>query len=155
MEERTYTWVVGLGEPVALRGAISSGIGIRGDEQIAGVQSVLGAAAWTYVAAAVSALGSWLFYIVLLFSRPRVPPIEADRACARGLATRCHFRFGSEADLSDVQRDVGLVPTGDITVRVSNLPSCYASARSSITSALRLSRSRKIEATAITRPFRI
>jgi Zn-dependent membrane protease YugP len=42
---------------------------IRGDEQIAGVQKVLGAAAWTYVAAAVSAIGIWLFYIVLLASR--------------------------------------------------------------------------------------
>jgi hypothetical protein len=35
---------------------VSQGI-IRGDEQIAGVQKVLGAAAWTYVAAAVSAIG--------------------------------------------------------------------------------------------------
>ena len=49
---------------------VSQGI-IRGDEQIAGVQNVLGAAAWTYVAAAVSALGSWLFYVVLLFSQTR------------------------------------------------------------------------------------
>src|SRR5215471_5424099 len=44
---------------------------IRGDEQIAGVQHVLGAAAWTYVAAAVSAIGTWLFYIVLLLSQAR------------------------------------------------------------------------------------
>jgi len=44
---------------------------IRGDQQIVGVQNVLGAAAWTYVAAAVSALGSWLFYVVLLFSQTR------------------------------------------------------------------------------------
>jgi Zn-dependent membrane protease YugP len=49
---------------------VSQGI-IRGDEQIAGVQNVLGAAAWTYVAAAVSALGSWLFYVVLLVSQTR------------------------------------------------------------------------------------
>src|SRR5262245_4833922 len=42
---------------------------IRGEEQITGVQKVLGAAAWTYVAAAVSAIGIWLFYIVLLASR--------------------------------------------------------------------------------------
>jgi Zn-dependent membrane protease YugP len=42
---------------------------IRGDEQIAGVRKVLGAAAWTYVAAAVSAIGIWLFYVFLLFSR--------------------------------------------------------------------------------------
>ena len=44
---------------------------IQGDEQIAGVQNVLGAAAWTYVAAAVSALGSWLFYAFVLFSQAR------------------------------------------------------------------------------------
>ena len=44
---------------------------IRGDEQIAGVQHVLGAAAWTYVAAAVSAIGTWLFYVVLLLSQAR------------------------------------------------------------------------------------
>ena len=44
---------------------------IRGDEQIAGVQNVLGAAAWTYVAAAVSALGTWLFYIFVVFSQTR------------------------------------------------------------------------------------
>jgi uncharacterized protein len=49
---------------------ISHGI-IRGDEQIEGVRAVLRAAAWTYVAGAVSALGSWLFYIFLLFSRSR------------------------------------------------------------------------------------
>ena len=44
---------------------------IQGDEQIAGVQKVLGAAVWTYVAAAVAALGSWLFYVVLLVSQAR------------------------------------------------------------------------------------
>jgi uncharacterized protein len=43
---------------------------IRGDEQIAGVEKVLGVAAWTYVAAAVSAIGVWLFYVfVLIFRR--------------------------------------------------------------------------------------
>ena len=49
---------------------------IRGDEQIAGVQKVLRAAAWTYVAAAVSAIGSWLFYVFVLLSqaRPRAVP---------------------------------------------------------------------------------
>jgi Zn-dependent membrane protease YugP len=47
---------------------VSHGI-IRGDEQIAGVQKVLGAAAWTYVAAAVSAVGVWLFYLFVLFFR--------------------------------------------------------------------------------------
>jgi uncharacterized protein len=54
---------------------ISHGI-IRGDEQIAGVQKVLGAAAWTYVAAAVSAIGSWLFYVFVLLSQART---TADR----------------------------------------------------------------------------
>ena len=49
---------------------VSQGI-IRGDEQIAGVQKVLGAAAWTYVAAAVSAIGVWLFYLFILFFRGR------------------------------------------------------------------------------------
>jgi Zn-dependent membrane protease YugP len=49
---------------------VSQGI-IRGDQKIAGVQNVLSAAAWTYVAAAVSALGSWLFYVVLLLSQTR------------------------------------------------------------------------------------
>jgi hypothetical protein len=53
---------------------ISHGI-IQGDEQIAGVQKVLGAAAWTYVAAAVSAIGSWLFYAFVLLSQTR----SADR----------------------------------------------------------------------------
>jgi Zn-dependent membrane protease YugP len=32
---------------------------------------VLGAAAWTYVAAAVSAVGVWLFYAIVLFAQPR------------------------------------------------------------------------------------
>ena len=49
---------------------VSQGI-IRGDEQIAGVQKVLGAAAWTYVAAAVSAIGVWLFYLFVVFFRGR------------------------------------------------------------------------------------
>ncbi len=49
---------------------VSHGI-VRGDEQIDGVRKVLGAAAWTYVAAAVSALGSWLFYVFILLSQMR------------------------------------------------------------------------------------
>ena len=57
----------------ALKLLVSQGI-IRGDEQIAGVQKVLGAAAWTYVAAAVSALGSWLFYVLVLLSQMRSAP---------------------------------------------------------------------------------
>jgi Zn-dependent membrane protease YugP len=40
---------------------------IRGDEQIAGIEKLLRAAAWTYVAAAVSATGVWLFYVFALF----------------------------------------------------------------------------------------
>ena len=47
---------------------VNQGI-IRGDEQLAGVEKVLGAAAWTYVAAAVSAIGIWLFYLFVLFFR--------------------------------------------------------------------------------------
>jgi Zn-dependent membrane protease YugP len=47
---------------------VSQGI-IRGDEQLAGVEKVLGAAAWTYVAAALSAIGVWLFYVFVLFFR--------------------------------------------------------------------------------------
>jgi Zn-dependent membrane protease YugP len=35
------------------------------------VEKVLGAAAWTYVAAAVSAIGVWLFYVFMLFFRGR------------------------------------------------------------------------------------
>ena len=47
---------------------------ILGDEQIMGVRKVLGAAAWTYVAAAVSAIGSWLFYAFILLSQMRSRP---------------------------------------------------------------------------------
>jgi len=54
----------------ALQLLVRRGI-IQGDAQIAGVRAVLGAAAWTYVAAAVSALGSWLFYVVVLLSQAR------------------------------------------------------------------------------------
>jgi Zn-dependent membrane protease YugP len=49
---------------------VSQGIS-QGDEQLAGVEKVLGAAAWTYVAAAVSAIGVWLFYVFMLFFRGR------------------------------------------------------------------------------------
>ena len=44
---------------------------IQGDEQLAGVEKVLGAAAWTYVAAAVSAIGVWLFYVFMMLFRGR------------------------------------------------------------------------------------
>ncbi len=53
---------------------VSHGI-IQGDQQKARVEKVLGAAAWTYVAAAVSAIGVWLFYVFVLFFRGRS---EAD-----------------------------------------------------------------------------
>lgn len=49
---------------------VSHGI-IQGAEQMAGVEKVLGAAAWTYVAAAVSAVGVWLFYVFMLLFRGR------------------------------------------------------------------------------------
>ena len=44
---------------------------IQGREQIDGVDKVLDAAAWTYVAAAVSAVGVWLFYVFVLMFRGR------------------------------------------------------------------------------------
>jgi len=44
---------------------------VTGEEQVEGVRKVLGAAAWTYVAAAMSAIGSWLFYLILLWSSTR------------------------------------------------------------------------------------
>ena len=56
---------------------------IRGGEQIARVAKVLGAAAWTYVAAAVSAIGSWIFYLfVVLFQEalhPSLSQMTAER----------------------------------------------------------------------------
>jgi hypothetical protein len=56
---------------------------VRRDEQIAGVQKVLGAAAWTYVAAAVCAIGSWLFYVFVCF--PSAPLLIADDLVDREL----------------------------------------------------------------------
>jgi Zn-dependent membrane protease YugP len=49
---------------------VSQGI-IQDKEQLAGIEKVLGAAAWTYVAAAVSAIGVWLYYVFALFFRRR------------------------------------------------------------------------------------
>ena len=49
---------------------VSHGI-IQGSDQIEGVDKVLDAAAWTYVAAAVSAVGVWLFYVFVLLFRGR------------------------------------------------------------------------------------
>ncbi len=45
--------------------------GSIGRDQIEGVDKVLDAAAWTYVAAAVSAIGVWLFYVFMLLGRGR------------------------------------------------------------------------------------
>ena len=45
--------------------------GIIGEDQIEGVDKVLDAAAWTYVAAAVSAVGVWLFYVFMMLGRGR------------------------------------------------------------------------------------
>jgi hypothetical protein len=42
---------------------------VSGPAEVDGVRAVLRSAAWSYVAAAVSAVGSWLFYLILLFSR--------------------------------------------------------------------------------------
>jgi hypothetical protein len=44
---------------------------VEGNEQISGINKVLTAAAWTYVAGAVSAIGSLLYFVVILFSRFR------------------------------------------------------------------------------------
>ncbi|MFD0980104.1 zinc metallopeptidase [Tropicimonas aquimaris] len=42
---------------------------INDAKEIEGVRAVLRSAAWSYVAAAVSAIGSWVFYLILLFAR--------------------------------------------------------------------------------------
>lgn len=49
---------------------VSQGI-LRGEQEIEGVRKVLGAAAWTYVAGAVSSIGTLLYYILLLSGRSR------------------------------------------------------------------------------------
>jgi uncharacterized protein len=49
---------------------VSHGI-IQGSDEVTGVDKVLDAAAWTYVAAAVSAIGVWLFYVFVLLFRGR------------------------------------------------------------------------------------
>jgi Zn-dependent membrane protease YugP len=54
---------------------VSHGI-IQGKEQLAGIEKVLGAAAWTYVAAAVSAIGVWLYYVFALFFRRRTAAVH-------------------------------------------------------------------------------
>jgi Zn-dependent membrane protease YugP len=54
----------------AERMLLSHGI-IKGNAQIEGVRKVLGAAAWTYVASAVSAIGVWLYYAIVLLAQTR------------------------------------------------------------------------------------
>ena len=49
---------------------VSQGI-VYGEEEVAGIKKVLGAAAWTYVAGAVSAIGSLFYVVYMLFRRPR------------------------------------------------------------------------------------
>ena len=49
---------------------VSQGI-IRGEQQVEGVEKVLGAAAWTYVAGAVSSVGSFLYVAYIVYSMVR------------------------------------------------------------------------------------
>lgn len=49
---------------------VSQGI-IHGEEQVGGIKKVLKSAAWTYVAGAVSAVGSLLYFAVILLTRFR------------------------------------------------------------------------------------
>lgn len=49
---------------------VSQGI-VYGEEEVAGIKKVLGAAAWTYVAGAVSAIGALFYVVYMLFHRPR------------------------------------------------------------------------------------
>jgi Zn-dependent membrane protease YugP len=42
---------------------------ITDERELAGVRAVLRSAAWSYVAAAVSAIGTWVFYLILVFGR--------------------------------------------------------------------------------------
>ena len=51
---------------------VSQGI-IHGDEQKSGIKKVLTSAAWTYVAGAVSAIGTLLYIVVILLSKFRRP----------------------------------------------------------------------------------
>ena len=49
---------------------MSQGI-IRGEQQVEGIEKVLGAAAWTYVASAVSSVGSFLYFAYVVYSMVR------------------------------------------------------------------------------------
>jgi hypothetical protein len=49
---------------------VSQGI-IRGQQQVEGIEKVLGAAAWTYVAGAVSSAGSFLYVAYIVYSMVR------------------------------------------------------------------------------------
>lgn len=42
---------------------------ITDEREVEGVRAVLRSAAWSFVAAAVSAIGTWVFYLILLFAR--------------------------------------------------------------------------------------
>jgi hypothetical protein len=85
---------------------------IQGDEQITGVREVLGAAAWTYVAAAVSALGSWLFYVFVLLSQRKAQPRREwwarPRAVGYGLQLPRHARDAPIRQESDRSRDAAI-----------------------------------------------
>ena len=41
---------------------------VQGEQQVQGIEAVLGAAAWTYVAGAVSSLGSLFYVIYIVYS---------------------------------------------------------------------------------------
>jgi uncharacterized protein len=49
---------------------VSQGI-IRGEQQVEGIEKVLGAAAWTYVAGAVSSVGSFFYFAYIVYSMVR------------------------------------------------------------------------------------
>ncbi len=48
----------------------SQGI-VRGEQQVEGIEKVLGAAAWTYVAGAVSSVGAFLYVAYIVYSMVR------------------------------------------------------------------------------------
>src|SRR5262245_1385069 len=49
---------------------VSQGI-IRGEQQVEGIEKVLGATAWTYVAGAVSSVGSFFYFAYIVYSMVR------------------------------------------------------------------------------------
>lgn len=54
----------------ALELLVNQGI-VRGEAQKAGIRRVLKSAAWTYAAGAVSAIGTLLYFVVILITRLR------------------------------------------------------------------------------------